>query len=81
MSLYYEAASILTDESGGGSLKSRVYNDTAKFKSRPAQLYALITETAKYDGFLKEVIDNADMLKLEPKVWRPCLLNMRVAAD
>lgn len=68
MSLYYEAASVLIDETGGGSLKSRIYNDTAKFKSRPAQLYALITETAKYDVFLKEVIENADILKLEPKV-------------
>ena len=70
MSLYYEAASILTDETVGGSLKSRIYNDAAKFKSRPAQLYALITETAKYDAFLKEVIENAGILKLEPKVCR-----------
>jgi putative methyltransferase len=81
MSLYYEAASVLTDEAGGGSLKSRIYNDTAKFKSRPAQLYALITETAKYDIFLKEVIENADILRLEPKVCEIRLLNTRVAAD
>ena len=70
MSLYYEAASILTDQSGGGSLKSRIYNDPSKLKSRPAQLYALITETGKYDAFLKEVIDSAGILKLEPKVCR-----------
>lgn len=68
MSLYYEAAAILSDDSGGGSLKSRIYNDTSKLKSRPAQLYALITEAAKYDVFLAEVIDNAGILKLEPKV-------------
>lgn len=67
MSLYYEAVSILTDETEGGSLKSRIYNDAAKFKSRPAQLYALITETAKCDAFLKEVIENADILRLEAK--------------
>ena len=82
MSLYYEAASILTDETRGGSLKSRIYNDAAKFYSRPAQLYALITETAKYDVFIAEVIENADILKLEPKVCRYSLLDsMRVAAD
>lgn len=81
MSLYYEAASVLTDEAGGGSLKSRIYNDIAKFKSRPAQLYALITETAKYDIFLKEVIENADILRLELKVCEVRLLNTRVAAD
>jgi putative methyltransferase len=80
MSLYYEAASVLTDGTGG-SLKSRIYNDTAKYKSRPAQLYALITETAKYDVFLKEVIENADILKLEPKVCSSSLKPMRVAAD
>jgi 25S rRNA (cytosine2278-C5)-methyltransferase len=81
MSLYYEAASILSDDSGGGSLKSRIYNDTSKLKSRPAQLYALITETAKYDAFLSEVINNAGILSLEPKVCSLCLLYMRVAAD
>lgn len=67
MSLYLDAASILDSGSGdGGSFKSRVYN--SKLKSSPAQVYALITETAKWDILLKEVVENAGFLPLEPKV-------------
>ncbi|KAL4815535.1 S-adenosyl-L-methionine-dependent methyltransferase [Aspergillus spinulosporus] len=68
MSLYYDAASILTTpSSGGGSFKSRLYN-SRNLKASPAQVYALITEAAKWDILLKEVIDQAGILKLEPKL-------------
>ena len=67
MSLYYDAASILAGPSAGGSFKSRIYNarDT---KASPAQIYALITESSKWDIVLKEVIENASILDVEPKV-------------
>ncbi|KAL4977412.1 S-adenosyl-L-methionine-dependent methyltransferase [Aspergillus desertorum] len=68
MSLYYDAASILTaPSSAGGSFKSRLYN-SRNLKASPAQIYALITEAAKWDILLKEVIDQAGILKLEPKL-------------
>ena len=59
MSLYYDAASILTSSSntGGGSFKSRIYSSHSK--ASPAQIYALITEASKWDILLKEVIENA----------------------
>lgn len=67
MALYYDAASILSSTETSGSLKSRIYSNTT-LKSKPAQIYALISETAKRDVFLKEVLDNTDLLKDEPKV-------------
>lgn len=67
MALYYDAANILSSSDDKGSLKSRIYG-SAGTKSKPAQLYALIVETSKRDAFLKEVIDNAQLLSDEPKV-------------
>ncbi|KAL5333284.1 S-adenosyl-L-methionine-dependent methyltransferase [Aspergillus crustosus] len=68
MSLYYDAASVLTAPSStGGSFKSRLYNSRT-LKASPAQVYALVIEAAKWDIFLKEVIDKAGILKLEPKL-------------
>lgn len=67
MALYYDAALVLSSEKEQGSLKSSIYGATT-LKSNPAQIYALISETAKRDVFLKEVIDNAQLLKDEPKV-------------
>ncbi|KAL4869833.1 hypothetical protein BDV12DRAFT_184957 [Aspergillus spectabilis] len=68
MSLYYDAVSVLTAPSStGGSFKSRLYNSRT-LKASPAQVYALITEAAKWDILLKEVIDQAGILKLEPKL-------------
>ncbi|KAL4806725.1 S-adenosyl-L-methionine-dependent methyltransferase [Aspergillus unguis] len=73
MSLYYDASSVLTATSStGGSFKSRLYNSRT-LKASPAQVYALITEASKWDILLKEVIDNAGILKLEPKVLTPLL--------
>ena len=69
MSLYHDAAAILASGSSSkGSLKSRVYNEDPKLKSNPALIYALISETAKYNTVLKEVVDNAGILALESKV-------------
>lgn len=67
MSLYLDAASVLYRDSGsGGSFKSRVYK--SKLRSPARQVYALITETAKWDILLKEVVENANFLPVEPKV-------------
>ena len=68
MSLYYDAVTVLTGDALQGSLKSRVYSPNASLKAKPAHVYALISECAKYDSFLKEVIDNAGFLVHEPKV-------------
>ncbi|KAM5431254.1 putative 25S rRNA (cytosine(2278)-C(5))-methyltransferase [Microsporum ferrugineum] len=68
MSLYFDAASVLSGPSNAGSLKSRVYN--GKWKSPPAQIYALIVEVAKYNACIKEVIDAAGILAHEPKSRR-----------
>ena len=80
MSLYYDAASVLSPSSQDGSLKSRIYN-SKNFKSKPANIYALISETAKYDGFLKELIENSGILALEPKVCNQPLRSPNVHAD
>jgi 25S rRNA (cytosine2278-C5)-methyltransferase len=81
MALYWDAVSVLEGIKDQGSLKSRIYGLKADFRSKPAHVYALIIETAKYDTFLKEVIENAGILAHEPKV---CLLSFRpprVCAD
>lgn len=68
MSLYHTAATILSSSSSptsGGSLKSRIYSSNPR--SAP-QLYALISEVSKWDILLKEVIEKAGILGLEPKV-------------
>ena len=68
MSLYHEAASVLTNaEKVGGSLKSRIY-DKKNLKSNPAQLFALVTEASKWSRVLKEVVERSGILKDERKV-------------
>ncbi|KAK4196547.1 S-adenosyl-L-methionine-dependent methyltransferase [Triangularia verruculosa] len=68
MSLYHEAAALLTGPSThGGSLKSRVFSNK-ELKSPPAQVYALALETCKWSSVLKEVIENAELLKHERKL-------------
>ncbi|OAQ70363.1 NOL1/NOP2/Sun domain family [Pochonia chlamydosporia 170] len=57
MSLYHEAADILsTSSQEGGSLKSRVFR-RKNIKSTPTQLYALVFESCKWSPILKEVIE------------------------
>ncbi|PGH21430.1 hypothetical protein AJ80_03221 [Polytolypa hystricis UAMH7299] len=79
MSLYFDAASILTQPSAsiGGSFKSRLYQ--SQLKSPPAQIYALIIEASKWDVVLKEVVENAGILPLEPKLTP--LLSVLLAHD
>lgn len=67
MSLYHEAAGILSSSNEGGSLKSRIYGKK-DLKSPPAQLYALVFETCKWSLVLKEVIEASEILKSERKV-------------
>ncbi|KAH0837471.1 hypothetical protein AYO21_08930 [Fonsecaea monophora] len=68
MSLYRDAETVLTANAQEGSLKSRIYGNKQGLKSKPAHIYALISETTKYDHFIKEVVDNADLLAREPKL-------------
>jgi 25S rRNA (cytosine2278-C5)-methyltransferase len=70
MSLYYDASTLLSSSATntqGGSFKSRIYNNKS-LKASPAQIYALVTEASKWDILLKEVIENAGVISLEPKV-------------
>jgi len=68
MSLYHEAALILSGSSSqGGSLKSRVFNNK-ELKSPAAQVYALALESSKWSAVLKEVVENAQLLQSERKV-------------
>ena len=68
MSLYYEAAEVLTaPPNAGGSLKSRLFSKK-DLKSHAAQIYALAIETCKWSPVLKEIIESADILRLERKV-------------
>ncbi|KAH8815708.1 S-adenosyl-L-methionine-dependent methyltransferase [Xylogone sp. PMI_703] len=68
MSLYHEAAEFLTaPHNAGGSLKSRIFSKK-DLKNQPAQIYALVIETCKWSRILKEVIENADILRLERKL-------------
>jgi len=87
MSLYHEAAEILTSSSTeGGSLKSRVFKKK-NIKSSPNQLYALVLETSKWSPVLKEVVESAELLKHERKVRHftdcraRCLFAMREDTD
>ncbi|KAM0214472.1 hypothetical protein ACHAPA_010441 [Fusarium lateritium] len=68
MSLYHEAAEVLTGSSSeGGSLKSRVFKKK-NLKSAPNQIYALVLESCKWSPILKEVIEKSELLKLERKL-------------
>ncbi|KZF23953.1 S-adenosyl-L-methionine-dependent methyltransferase [Xylona heveae TC161] len=81
MSLYYDAARILESAGdAGGSLKSRIYNQTSKAnekgsgkdgsknKSNPATIYALVSQTTKWAAPLKEVIEKSGLLDMEKKI-------------
>ncbi len=69
MSLYYEAAPHLALASGSeSSLKSRVFG-CKNLKSQPKQIYALLSEAAKWSPVLVDVIERSQLLQLERKVW------------
>lgn len=63
MSLYYEAASFLSQP----SVKSRIFNSKT-LKSSPKLIYPLVTEASKWSRVLKEVIENSELLTYEHKV-------------
>ncbi|KGO74927.1 Bacterial Fmu (Sun)/eukaryotic nucleolar NOL1/Nop2p [Penicillium italicum] len=67
MSLYFDAVAILTAPTSGGSFKSRIYS-ARNLRASPAQIYALITEAAKWDTVLADVIDKSGILALERKL-------------
>lgn len=68
MSLYHETADILSiPADAGGNLKSRVFGKK-DHKTSPQQIYALAAETCKWSAILKEVIENAGILRLERKL-------------
>ncbi|KAF3907028.1 hypothetical protein AA313_de0210164 [Arthrobotrys entomopaga] len=67
MNLYLEAAAIL-ESPQNTSLKSIIYKPSKPFKSPQSKLYALIVETLKFQDILKEVIENAGILKIERKL-------------
>lgn len=70
MSLYFDAVNILTEPASGGSFKSRIYS-ARDLRAKPAQIYALIIEAAKWDIVLADVIDRAGLLDAERKVRQP----------
>jgi putative methyltransferase len=77
MSLYYEAADVLTaPNNAGGSLKSRIFSSKT-LKSQPSQVYALVIETCKWSSILKEVIERAKLLSLERKVRLACAVSSK----
>ena len=68
MSLYHEAASVLTTaRNDQGSIKSLVYSKKG-WKSDPKTLFALSTEAAKWSEVLSEVIERSGVLKVEKTV-------------
>lgn len=62
MSLYYESTPFLYQD----SLKSGVFS--GQLKSKPKQVYALVSETSKWSSILKEIIEKSQILTLERKV-------------
>ena len=74
MALYFDAAAIFSSSSSSlGSLRSCVYDSNFTLRSSPPLVYGLITECAKWDVVLSEIIDNADIVSREPKVCQNCI--------
>ena len=68
MSLYYDAAPLLLPSSDqSGSLKSRIFNSKGH-KSSPKQIFAVVSEAAKWSPVLSEVIQKSQLLQLERRV-------------
>ena len=68
MSLYYEAEKfLLNSDHATGSLKSRVFS-AMNLKSKPTQVYALVTEGSRWSPVLKEVVEKSQLLSFEKKV-------------
>ncbi|RYP06240.1 hypothetical protein DL764_003254 [Monosporascus ibericus] len=65
MSLYHEAADILS--ASGGNLKTRIFG-RKDLKAPPQQIYALALETCKWSSVLKEVIEASELMRHERKL-------------
>ncbi|RYP62031.1 hypothetical protein DL771_009901 [Monosporascus sp. 5C6A] len=65
MSLYHEAADILS--ASDGNLKTRVFG-RKDLRAPPQQIYALALETCKWSSVLKEVIEASELLRHERKL-------------
>ena len=69
MALYYEGSTlILMAEKQSGSLKTRIFDSKATWKSSVPQLYALVSETSKWSPILKEVVERSSLLMHERKL-------------
>jgi 25S rRNA (cytosine2278-C5)-methyltransferase len=71
MSLYHDAASIISTSGQAGPLRERVYRNK-NLKSHPAQVFALLSETAKWDSVLKEVVEKSSILSKEKMACAHC---------
>jgi len=82
MSLYYDAAQFLTgkDSAADGSLTSRIYG-AKQLKSKPAQVYALVSQSKKWSSVLSGVIETAGILKLEKKVCGHAFDAMKICSN
>ncbi|KAI5917205.1 S-adenosyl-L-methionine-dependent methyltransferase [Camillea tinctor] len=68
MSLYHETADVLSvPASAGGNLRTRIFGKK-DLKSPQQQVYALALETCKWSLVLREVIENAELLRHERKL-------------
>ena len=73
MSLYHEAAKIVNSHDRPlGNLKSRIYS-ASDLKAPPKQLYALISQAAKWSPVLAEIIGRAGLLAHERRRLSPAL--------
>ena len=69
MSLYYDTAPFLDPSSNvSGSLKFRIFHTTG-LKSKLTQVFALATEARKWSEILSEIIEKAQLLQQERKVY------------
>lgn len=68
MSLYHEAADILTQaQANGTSLKSLIFGKKT-WKSDQRTLFALASEAVKWSEVLSETIEKTGILAIEKKV-------------
>ena len=68
MSLYHEAAEILTAaKEHGGDLKSLTFSKKT-WKNNPKTLFALTIEAAKWSEILSEVVEKSGILGIEKTV-------------
>lgn len=81
MSLYHEAAQILTTVTQqSGSIKSIVFGKK-EWKTDRKTLFALSTEAAKWSEVLSEVVEKSDLLDAEKQVSTVIQTHIEIFAD